>query len=132
MNEGRIAMSFERALTFRVNDKEEIRLRISYNEQDSILTADARGPGGDDHAEAYWKFDWESWNSCSLQFNQVAAIGPQAVCILHCIGIIIGKTLLECLLGSGSRDEIEKCLKGKAISALADAVECIAKCLGVV
>jgi hypothetical protein len=61
-----------------------------------------------------------------------SALGAHAACIIQCLGIAVGKALLECLLGSRTLREIEECLKGKAITAVADAIECIARCLGLI
>jgi hypothetical protein len=40
--------------------------------------------------------------------------------------------LLECLLRSRSLADVEKCLKDKAVGALADAALCIAHCLNII
>lgn len=79
---------------------------------------------------ATWKFSLEGDNK-TLTFSMSQSSGAQTACILGCIGTTVGQALLECLLKSKNKVDIFKCLKEKAIGSLADAVVCLAGCLGV-
>jgi len=77
---------------------------------------------GDD-ATATWTVDADRK---SLTFNMAAQKGEYATCIITCLGGSVGKALLECLSNSATMQEIENCLRDKAV--LADAATCIAHC----
>jgi len=117
-------MSFERKLEVTINNQ-EITLSLHFIDTGEVGVKVTAPPH---RATGRWNIDVRNKQ---LQFTTVMTDGPNAVCILHCLGIAIGKALLECLLGSGSLKEVEGCLKGKAIGALSDSVVCIAQCLGI-
>jgi hypothetical protein len=122
-----MAVIFEKNLTTEL-DGITVTLQLELDDHNVVaMTVNTNGQKINS-AKATWKFQLEHK---TLAFASVHSSGAQSACILACIGTNVGKTLLECLLGSKNLTEIRACLQGKAIASLASAVMCIAACLGV-
>jgi hypothetical protein len=117
---------FERRLAFTLDAAQQVVVRIEFLDVQKKVNLYASLAGGKEES-AVWTFDP---SSKSLQFTNLVT-GPVG-CILGCLGVSVGKSLLECLLNSVTIKQIEDCLKDKATGALAEAVVCIAGCLGLV
>lgn len=121
-------MAFTESLVVRFSNGAEISASLNFLDSGQVDLA-VSGPQPRDAISASWSIDL---TTSSLGFSITSQIGTHAACIATCLGISVGKALLECLLRSGSLSDIETCLKGKAIGAIADAIECIARCLGLI
>lgn len=117
---------FERRLAFTIDAVQQVVIRIEFLDTQKKVNLYA-SVGGATESNAFWTFDP---NSKSLQFSNL--VTGQVGCILGCLGVSVGKALLQCLLDSVTIAQIEDCLKGKASGALAEAIACIAHCLGLV
>lgn len=119
---------FERSLTFAIDVGKQVFIQLQFDDAHKVVNLYASVDGGQ-QSHAKWVFNP---STKFMEFSVVAAGVSQTACILSCLGIAVGKPLLECLLNSGSVTEVEQCLRGKAVGALADAVLCVAHCLGLV
>jgi|SRR5580692_4677821 hypothetical protein len=118
-------MSFNQSLSYRFVEGPNVNSSLSFEGQTVTFKVAVDG----NEAEGTWTINFEEK---SLAFSSIIHAGAHAVCIISCLGISVGKPLLECLLRSRSLADVEKCLKDKAVGALADAALCIAHCLNII
>ena len=119
-------MAFTRSLTFQIDSSGQYTSTLEFLDSGPVQLT-VVGPGINE--TALWEFDE---TAKTMQFIAGPATLAVAGCIITCLGVAVGKALLACLLKSKTRQEIETCLRGKAADALADAVACVAACLGIV
>ncbi len=123
-------MSFSRQVYLEVDGEKDLSLLLTYrngeSEQDSFVIEVFRS------TEAIWKARWSIDPAhCAALFDPSSVVGRQsAACIAKCIGIAVGKGLIECLWdANGDLPKIRKCIKDKSTGVLLDAAGCVAVCL---
>jgi hypothetical protein len=123
-----MAITFERTLSFKLDAGADVAITMQFDNSGEVhVHANVTEANGtQSNSNGVWKFNA---SNNSLQFSSHGS--GVALCVIGCLGIAVGKSLLECLLNSSTIAEIESCLKEKAVGALADAVTCIAHCLGI-
>jgi hypothetical protein len=123
-------MSFTRQVYLEVDGEKDLTLLLNYHnggsEPDSfeIEVFSSNEVIG----KAHWRIDVEHF---AFIFDPASAVShPSAACIAKCLGISVGKGLIECLWASnGDRQKIRKCFKDKAVGVLLDAAGCVADCV---
>ncbi len=123
-------MSFTHQVYLEVDGEKDLSLLLTYrngeSEQDSFEIEVFRSN------EAIGKAKWSIDSAhCAFIFDPSSAvIHPSSACITKCLGMAVGKGLIECLLDAyGVQQKIRKCIKDKAIGVLLDAAGCIAACV---
>ena len=123
-------MSFTRQVYLEVDGESDLTLLLTYRngemapdsfEIEVFRSKDAIG-------KAHWTVDIEH---CAFIFDPASVLGDATTaCIAKCLGIAVGKGLIECLWASGGDlQKVRKCIKEKAIGVLLDAAGCVVDCL---
>ena len=118
-------MAFNETGTFNEGGR-SITVSVNWDDQ-GVLSATASGVGFDSPFDetVTWTLTADR-TGATVQF----AVDPQVVCIAACVGVQLGKALLECILKNrGNAQAIGECLKGKVSGTIADIVQCIIECL---
>ncbi len=123
-------MSFTRQVYLEVDGEKDLSLLLTYrngeSEPDSFEIEVFRSN------EAIGKAKWDvDIVHCAFIFDPLSVVSHQSsVCITKCLGMAVGKGLIECLWDAhGDLQKIRKCIKDKAVGVLLDAAGCVAACL---
>jgi hypothetical protein len=122
-------MSFSRQIYLEVDGGKDLSLLMTYKngEGEPDLFEIEVFRSKDSVGKARWIVDGEhralNFDSASVMQSKTTA------CITNCLGIAVGKGLIECLwTANGDPQKIRECIKEKAIGVLLDAAGCVAEC----
>ncbi len=130
-------MAFARKLAYSIDDKGTIILNFAYTGDENSLgnveiavLSPTTFPGAPIlAAKLKWMIDEDAR---ALLFDPASIVqDPTVQCIAQCLGIAVGKGLIECVWKNRKNLKgLEDCLKEKAVGVLLDSSECVARCLG--
>ena len=126
-------MAFQQKLTYHIDDLSQVALLFAYSGNDTTLGHITIRV---EHAGVLigvpkWNIDLDV-KTFLFDPGSIATTTGAALCVAQCIGIAVGKGLLECLWGAKTLKDVEDCLKAKTLGMLLDAAECVARCLGII